>query len=193
MQRWPWSKAVIINNKMSKENNQNTPKKPRFSSWWVYGVIIALILGFQFFSGSTFSTTKKTTTSELQEYLRNGDIAKIVIIRNAGQAKVFLTEEALQKEVHRDVADKPMLPSSGAVPQYVLDYGDLQNFENDINEIKREQSRHHCRFWYRIEYSGRFVALTLALRPYHRYLDLPDAQDVERCRRRCWRADFQHR
>ncbi|MAU26197.1 MAG: peptidase M41 [Muricauda sp.] len=125
---------------MSKENNQNTPKKPRFSSWWVYGVIIALILGFQFFSGSTFSTTKKTTTSELQEYLRNGDIAKIVIIRNAGQAKVFLTEEALQKEVHRDVADKPMLPSSGAVPQYVLDYGDLQNFENDINEIKKENN-----------------------------------------------------
>ena len=75
---------------MSKENNQNTPKKPRFSSWWVYGVIIALILGFQFFSGSTFSTTKKTTTSELQEYLRNGDIAKIVIIRNAGHAKAVL-------------------------------------------------------------------------------------------------------
>ncbi len=125
---------------MSKENNQNTPKKPRFSSWWIYGVIIALVLGFQFFGGSTFSTTKKTTTSELQEYLRNGDIAKIVIIRNAGQAKVFLTEEALQKDVHKDVADKPLLPSTAAVPQYVLDYGDLQNFENDINEIKKENN-----------------------------------------------------
>ncbi|MDT0608401.1 ATP-dependent zinc metalloprotease FtsH [Croceitalea rosinachiae] len=125
---------------MAKENNSSTPKKPRFSSWWIYGVIIALILGFQFLGSSSFSSTKKTTTSELQEYLRNGDIAKILIIRNAGQAKVFLTNEALQKSVHKDVSEKPLIPSTGVLPQYILDYGDLQNFENEIKNIKKDNN-----------------------------------------------------
>ena len=126
---------------MAKENNNNnTPKKPRFSSWWVYGVVIALIVGFQFFGGSSFSSTEKTTTSELQEFLRNGDISEILIITNTRQAKVFLTEEALQKDVHRNVADKPFNFSASKVPQYILDYGDLQNFEDEINSIKKENN-----------------------------------------------------
>ena len=125
---------------MAKENNSNTPKKPRFSSWWIYGVVIALIIGFQFFGGSAFSSTEKTTTSELQEYLRNGDISEILIITNTRQAKVFLTEEALQKDVHRNVADRPFNFSAGKVPQYVLDYGDLQNFEDEIKSIKKENN-----------------------------------------------------
>ncbi|MEM8508934.1 MAG: ATP-dependent zinc metalloprotease FtsH [Bacteroidota bacterium] len=124
---------------MAKENS-NTPKKPRFSSWWIYGVIIALILGFQFFGSATFSNTEKTTTSELQEFLRNGDISKIVIITNTRRAKVYLTDEALKKDVHRGVADKPMLPTTGLVPQYILDYGDLQIFQNEITEIKKENN-----------------------------------------------------
>ncbi|TDQ30771.1 ATP-dependent zinc metalloprotease FtsH [Zeaxanthinibacter enoshimensis] len=124
---------------MSKDNK--TPqKKPKFSSWWIYGLIAILLIGFQFFGSGSLSTTQKTTTSELQEYLRNGDISKILIITNTRQAKVFLTEEAMSKDVHKDVVDQPLIPSTGMVPQYVLDYGDLQNFENDIKKIKQENN-----------------------------------------------------
>ncbi len=124
---------------MAKDNNTN-PKKPKFSSWWIYGLILVLVIAFQLFGSGNLSTTKKTTTSELQEYLRNGDISKILIITNTRQAKVFLTDEALQKSVHKDVSEKPFIPSSGIVPQYILDYGDLQNFENDIKKIKQENN-----------------------------------------------------
>ncbi len=124
---------------MAKDNN-TSPNKPRFSSWWIYGLIAILLIGFQFFGSGNFTSTKKTTTSELQEYLRNGDISKILIITNTRQAKVFLTEEALQKDVHKDVAEKPMIIATGTIPQYVLDYGDLQNFENEIKNIKKENN-----------------------------------------------------
>ncbi|NNK74470.1 MAG: ATP-dependent zinc metalloprotease FtsH [Maribacter sp.] len=124
---------------MAKDNN-TTPKKPKFSSWWIYGLIAILLIGFNFIGGSNFANTKKSTTSELQEYLRNGDIAKILIITNTDQAKIFLSEEALLKEVHKEVSDKPFLPSTGAIPQYVVDYGDLQIFQNEITEIKKAES-----------------------------------------------------
>jgi cell division protease FtsH len=99
-----------------------------------------LLIGFQFFGSSNFNSTKKTTSSELQEYLRNGDISKILIITNTRQAKVFLTEEALNKDVHKDVAEKSFALTQGVTPQYILDYGDLQNFENEIKNIKKENN-----------------------------------------------------
>ncbi len=101
---------------MAKDNN--TPqKKSRFSSWWIYGLIIVFLIGYQFLGSDSLSPTSKTTTSELQEFLRNGDIDKILIITNTRQAKVFLTEEALSKDVHKDVANQPFSLTSGTVPQ----------------------------------------------------------------------------
>lgn len=124
---------------MAKENN-TTPKKPKFNSWWIYGIIAVLLIGFQFFGSGNFAHTKKASTSELQEYLRNGDIKKILVITNTRQAKIFLTEEALKKEVHKDVADQPFSLANTATPQYVVNYGDQQNFENEINEIKKNNN-----------------------------------------------------
>jgi cell division protease FtsH len=124
---------------MAKENKAN-PKKPKFSSWWIYGLVAVLLIGFQLFNSDELASTNKTTTSELQEYLRNGDVQKILIITNTNQAKVFLTDEAIAKEVHKDVNEKSFLPTSGNVPQYTLDYGDLQIFQNEITNIKKENN-----------------------------------------------------
>ena len=124
---------------MAKENNSG-PKKPKFNTWWIYGLIAILLIGFQFFGSGNFANTKKASTSELQEYLRNGDIRKILVITNTRQAKIFLTEEALNKEVHKDVSDQPFSLTATATPQYIVNYGDQQNFENEINEIKKENN-----------------------------------------------------
>ncbi len=113
------------------------PKKQNRYGWLFYAVII-LFIGFNFIGGSSLQSSKKTTISELQEFLRNGDISKILIITNTRQAKVFLTPEAQEKEIHSETTQKPVLPTPGENPQYVLDYGDLQNFENSINTIKSE-------------------------------------------------------
>ncbi|WP_339629439.1 ATP-dependent zinc metalloprotease FtsH [uncultured Maribacter sp.] len=124
---------------MAKEN-KTSPNKPKFSSWWIYGLVAVLLIGFQLFNSDDLASTNKTTTSELQQYLRNGDVKKILIITNTNQAKVFLTDEAISKEVHKDVNEKSFLPTSDNVPQYTLDYGDLQIFQNEITEIKKENN-----------------------------------------------------
>ncbi|TLP81014.1 ATP-dependent zinc metalloprotease FtsH [Maribacter sp. ACAM166] len=124
---------------MAKENKTN-PKKPKFSSWWIYGLVAVLLIGFQLLTSDDLASTNKTTTSALQEYLRNGDVKKILIITNTNQAKVFLTDDAIAKDLHKDVNEKSFLPTSGNVPQYTLDYGDLQIFQNEITDIKKENN-----------------------------------------------------
>lgn len=124
---------------MAKDNNSTNPKKPKFSSWWIYGLIAVVLIGFNFIGNSSFNTTSETTNSELHEFLRQGDIEKILIINNMRQAKIFLTQEALAKEVHKDVSGKPAFLGAEN-PQYVVKFGDPQNFEDDIDAIKTENS-----------------------------------------------------
>ncbi|MDG3580832.1 MULTISPECIES: ATP-dependent zinc metalloprotease FtsH [Galbibacter] len=121
---------------MAKENSNNTnPKKPKFSSYWIYGAILVIIIGMQFFSGSSgWQTPPDITPAKLQEYLKEGDVSKIQIITNARQAKVYLTKQAKEKDIHKNALSKTLIPSSTQIPQYQLKYGDLQNFENDIKK-----------------------------------------------------------
>ncbi|NER12361.1 ATP-dependent zinc metalloprotease FtsH [Leptobacterium flavescens] len=124
---------------MAKES-PNT-KKPRFNSYWIYAVILIVIIAMNYFSGSGgWQKLSPTTPSELQEYLKNGDVEKILIITNTRQAKVFLKPEALAKEAHKGVESKSFIPTSAKTPHYELKFGDLQNFENELKETVKENN-----------------------------------------------------
>ncbi|ETN96856.1 ATP-dependent zinc metalloprotease FtsH [Zhouia amylolytica] len=125
---------------MANNNNQNT-KKPKFSSYWFYAIIFLFLIGFQFFSGgSSWQNPKKINPSQLESFIKDNDVKKILIIKNVGQAKVFLTDEALKKEEHKDAINKSIFPSSTENPQYICEYGALDKFEEDLDKVIAESN-----------------------------------------------------
>lgn len=119
--------------------NKNINKKPKVSPYWIYGIIIAAFLGIQLFGGSAFQSSKEIKTSEFINYLENGDVKEVVIISNTKTAKVFLTDEALSKDVHKKGRSTGFMSSSN-VPNYTLKFGDLGNFEDRIDGIIKDNS-----------------------------------------------------
>ena len=115
------------------------PKKPKFNAYWIYAAIIIIFIGINFFSGGGFSEPAQTNPAEFLSYLRDGDIKKVEIV-NRKQAKVYLTEEAAQKDIHRQANDPELFNTGGETPAYSFEFGDLQNLEDDIKEIKAENN-----------------------------------------------------
>ncbi|WP_417857337.1 ATP-dependent zinc metalloprotease FtsH [Xanthomarina gelatinilytica] len=120
-------------------NKKVNPKKPKFSPYWIYGIIIVIFLTMQLFSGSSFQDASLTTPSQFMTYLRNGDVEKVEIV-NRREAKVYLTAEAEQKEVHKKSKPTSLLPSATQLPNYKFEFGDLQNFEDDISKVIAEEN-----------------------------------------------------
>jgi cell division protease FtsH len=118
-------------------NDKNKPTKPKFSPYWVYGIILAVFLGIQLFSGSGMETVKPTNPDQFLQYLKDGDVAKIEIV-NRNEVKVYLTKEALEKEYHKKTKSTSFLSVSS--PNYTFEIGDLQNFENDVKTIIKEDN-----------------------------------------------------
>ncbi|MCR8666578.1 ATP-dependent zinc metalloprotease FtsH [Aestuariibaculum sp. M13] len=118
-------------------NKKNTKEnKPKFSPYWIYGILIALFLGFQLFGNSGYEEGKKITPSDFFKYLQDGDIEKVDVITNTHVAKVYLTDEALEKDIHKNSKSTSFIPSATKLPNYTFEFGSLEKFEGDIDKAK---------------------------------------------------------
>ncbi len=118
---------------MSDDKKVNN-KKPKISPYWIYGAIIVVFLAINLFSGGLGSSTgSPTTPAQFFQYLENGDVENVQIV-NRREAKIFLTPEAASQEVHRKTVKPSFLPTAGKSPNYKFEFGDLQNFENQLSE-----------------------------------------------------------
>ena len=121
---------------MINDKKKTKDKKPKFSPYWIYGIVIAIFLGFQLFS-SSYQDGNLTTPSEFFKFLQDGDVEKVDIIKNTRVAKVYLTKDAQAKEVHKKSKPQTLIPSATKTPNYRFEFGDLQNFENKLNDVTK--------------------------------------------------------
>ncbi|MFI1771636.1 ATP-dependent zinc metalloprotease FtsH [Thalassobellus citreus] len=119
---------------MAKDKKNIKDNKPKFSPYWIYGILIALFLGYELFSGATYQEENDITPSDFFKYAEDNDVKEVQVI-NKHTAYVYLTKEAEEKEIHKGTKPKSYLPSTKPLPNYKFEVGDLQNFENDLKAI----------------------------------------------------------
>ncbi len=124
------------NNKDKDDNNLMKQFNFKFNFYWVYGIIFALIIGYQLLNSSEMSSNK-LTENQFTTILNDNDIDKILIINN-DVAQLTIKKEALEKEFYKK-KQNPSFLNQGA-PVYIYDFGDLSNFENNLKEAKKEHS-----------------------------------------------------
>ncbi len=122
------------------KNKKNDSKRPKPTYYWIYIAIALLFLGLNFFGGGSWSQPAKTNQAKFEEFLRNGDVEKVDVI-NKKIAKVYLTEEAKIKEIHSNKDNTPSFLAPGPDdPSYQFEFGDLQIFQKDFQDIKAENN-----------------------------------------------------
>jgi cell division protease FtsH len=86
------------------KDDGNSPRKgPKFNIYWIWAIIFAVLVGFQFFG--SFTPDAKPLDSE-QEFrtkmLETGDVAKLVIVTNKNLVRVYIKKESLNKPYFRE-------------------------------------------------------------------------------------------
>src|SRR5213595_3172679 len=77
--------------------DDNTPRKgPRFSIYWIYAIIFAVLIGVQIYGPFT-SNMAKTTPNDFKDMVKHGDVEKYTIVSNRNLVRVFLKRESLVK------------------------------------------------------------------------------------------------
>ena len=116
------------------KSKKNNPKKVNFNQYWIFGTIAIIFLLLNIFSSSGNIGSISTTPSKFFEYAANGDIEKIDII-NKREVLVYLSVDARIKDEHKASSSKSIFSVASRNPNYKFEFGDLQNFENNLSKI----------------------------------------------------------
>jgi len=120
--------------KSNKDNNN--PFKQfnfKFNFYWIYGITFALLIGYQLLNSSDLASNK-LSQNEFKNILNENDIDKILIV-NSDIAQLTIKSEALST---KDKYKKYKNPSifGQTTPVYIYDFGDLQNFEKNLESAQ---------------------------------------------------------
>ncbi|HYG17121.1 MAG TPA: ATP-dependent metallopeptidase FtsH/Yme1/Tma family protein, partial [Bacteroidia bacterium] len=121
-----------FNRKPVKGSGGGRPSGPRFSLYWVYGIIAVLLMTMLLLPG--YNSPKETNTKELIEMLRSHDVKKIVVV-NEKVAEIYLTEEALKNEKYKEKLKSPGLFGEDR-PHFQMEIGNYEVFRKDVDNAQ---------------------------------------------------------
>src|SRR5689334_4373225 len=94
----PNNRSPRFGNRPPGEDPNQPPQKrgPRFSIYWIYAIIFAVLIGFQVFGPFSRNMAKISPLDFKHMIIKNpNDIEKYVIVDNRKMVKVFLTKQGL--------------------------------------------------------------------------------------------------
>ncbi|GAC1381546.1 MAG: ATP-dependent zinc metalloprotease FtsH [Ginsengibacter sp.] len=130
----------LIPGKPASEDDQK--KTPKFSIYWIYGIIFALIVGYNLYRGVS-AVGVETNIETFKQIAKEGDVSSIVIIRNKKIVRVLLNKDSLVKK--QDLYSNRILTkqdydvmNKSQSPQLFFTIADDKNFADQLETFRKE-------------------------------------------------------
>jgi AFG3 family protein len=119
------------------EGGDNTPRKgPRFSIYWIYAIIFAILIGFQLF-GPFATTSTQINQSQFEQMLKDGDVDKYTIVSNRNLVRLKVKPESLPK--YEGEGNGKLGKNLKANDDYHASFkiASIESFKDDIRDFKK--------------------------------------------------------
>jgi AFG3 family protein len=112
-------------------------KGPKFSIYWIYAIIFAILIGFQLFGSAFNSNTANVDQGLFLEALKAGDVKEYTVISNRNIVKVELKQNALPKyeSALKKANENNKIPTKG--PQMSFKILSVDAFADDMRELRK--------------------------------------------------------
>ena len=116
--------------------DRKPPKKgPRFNIYWVYGIILLLLIGVNFFGNNLGNVAKDVSFQRFKnEYLLPGRVNKVVVITNTLEANVYLKAG---EKVATSGGNPPVVATANS-PALTFKIGSVESFETSLREAQKD-------------------------------------------------------
>ena len=138
----PKSRKLIPGKPSTGEDGEK--KGPKFSIYWIYGILALMIVGYNFYRGVT-PVSVPTSIEKFKDIAKAGDIASIKVIRNKQLVRVYLNKDSLDRKAsyYSNPAngfkkdDFDVLTKSSA-PQVYFSIADEKGFAEQLEAFRKE-------------------------------------------------------
>lgn len=124
------------NKKTPPNKNKNKNNLPKFNFYWIYGIAIAVIIGFSVLGGAN-GGRGVIDNYKFQEMAQNGEVEKITYIKNTGKAEVRLKSDAIANNDDYKSFRKPTMFNQSS-PHFVFDAPPSEDFYKELKELNNK-------------------------------------------------------
>jgi AFG3 family protein len=120
------------------DDSSNPKKGPKFNIYWIWAIIAAVLIGFQFWGGAFSPDAHQVEELDFRKHmLGNGDVEKIDLISNKSIVRVYIKKDSLQKSYYKDKLSKnnwsAVVAKDG--PQFEFRVNDVKEYEKTLREF----------------------------------------------------------
>jgi len=112
-------------------------KPPKFSIYWVYGLIAVVFIVLNFNMGEKVEDIGWGRFET--DMLKKGDVEKLVVV-NWKYAEIYIKKDSLKKDIYKDAANKKENQFTGPGPQYNLPILDVKIFSEKMDAAQEGKS-----------------------------------------------------
>lgn len=122
-------------------NDPNQKKGPKFNIYWIYGIIIMVIIGVQFFGGNLNTVSNEYGFQDFKNYNDKDQVSKLKLINN-DHVEVYLKNGVPLPAV--TTQGKIVSPgvSNEKVPAFEFRIGSVEQFGLDMAEAEKGKANH---------------------------------------------------
>ena len=104
---------------------------------WFY-LVVFVILAITIYPLLNINRTKTIDENSFFNLLKANKVEKVIVYTDMPKAELFLTKEAKAASVDKTKTDNNLLPAVEAKADYDYNYGDLQYFQQKLDNLKKE-------------------------------------------------------
>ena len=115
---------------------EDNGKKPKFSLYWIYGLIAVAFIAIQ-----VFGTGSKPVEINFQQFerdmLRARDVEKVEVV-NREVARIYIKQDRLHLPKYEELFDRGFASASRSGPHYIFTIGSVELFEQRLREAQED-------------------------------------------------------
>ena len=121
--------------------DEDPKKRPRFSVYWIYGLLFTAIIAYNMFR-TVNNNGVETNIEAFKELAKQGDVSEIKIIRNKKIVRVSVSKDSISNKpsVYNNVLKKGQYENIAKLdpPQLFFTIGDDKNFTEQMENFRKE-------------------------------------------------------
>jgi AFG3 family protein len=121
--------------------DEDPKKKPRFSVYWIYGLLFTAIIAYNMFR-TVNNNGVETNIEAFKEMAKQGDVNEIKIIRNKKIVRVSLSKDSVSNKpsVYNNILKRGQAEAIAKLepPQLYFTIGDDKNFTEQMENFRKE-------------------------------------------------------
>jgi AFG3 family protein len=133
-------RRINVGGDNTRGDNRDPKKGPKFNIYWVYGLIAAVIIGFQLFRQFTPEAILVSREDFKDSMLVRGDVARYLVVPNKDLVRVYIKQDALRKPYYQNLFRANQWPASGnngdsKGPQFMFHVVDAKGFDQQTQDF----------------------------------------------------------